>query len=57
MHKIKKKNFSCIKMFNINADTYAENCVHTINVIKKDNKSISWIKTHDIQVKLGVKSN
>ena len=41
-------------MFDINTDTYAENCVHTINVIKKDNKSTLWIKMHDIQDNLGV---
>ena len=45
-----------IKMININAKTYAENCFHTINVIKKDNKSIIWIKIHDKQDKLGVKN-
>ena len=42
MHKIKKKkkkkNLKSIKMFLINANTYAENCDHTIKVIKKDNK-------------------
>ena len=36
--------------------TYAENCVHTIEVIKKDNKSFLWIKIHNIQDKLGVKN-
>ena len=37
-------------------DTYAENYVHTLKVDKKDNKSVLWIKMHDIQWKLGVKS-
>ena len=36
MHKNLKENFfSFYKMIDINADTYAENCVHTINVVKK----------------------
>ena len=43
-------------MININANTYAENCVHTIEVIKKDNKLVSWIKMHDIQNNLGIKN-
>ena len=43
-------------MIVINAKSYAENCVHTINVIKKDNKSVLWIKMHDIQDKMGVKN-
>ena len=38
------------------ADTYAENYVHTLKVDKKDNKSVLWIKMHDIQGKLGAKS-
>ena len=37
-------------MFNINADTYAKSYVHSIEVIKKDNK------IHNIQDKLGVKN-
>ena len=45
-----------MKMFNINADTYAESCVHTKNVIKKDNKPILWIKMHDIQDNLCAKN-
>ena len=44
-------------MIDINAKTYAENCVHTIKVIKKDNKSVLWIKMYDIQDILGVKNN
>ena len=43
-------------MIDINAKTCAENCVHTINVTKRDNKSILWIKMHDIQDKLGVRN-
>ena len=36
MHKNLKENFfSFYKMIDINADTYAENCVRTINVVKK----------------------
>ena len=43
-------------MFNINSNTYAENCIYTIKVIKKGNKSVLWVKMHDIQDKLGVKN-
>ena len=39
---------------NANAKTYAENWVHTINVIKKDNKSVLWKKRK--QDKLRVKN-
>ena len=39
-----------IKMFNINADTYAKNYVHSIEVIKKENK------IHNIHDKLCVKN-
>ena len=35
---------------------YAENCVHRVNVIIKDNKSILWIKMHNMQVKMVVKN-
>ena len=41
MYKIKEIFFlTYIKMTNINANTYAENCVHTIEVIKKDYKLV-----------------
>ena len=43
-------------MFDVNAGTYAENCVLSTTVHKKDNKSVLWIKMHDIQDKLGVKN-
>ena len=43
-------------MIDINADTYAKNCVHTIKVIQKDNKSVLWVKMHDIEEKLGIKN-
>ena len=43
-------------MVDISVDTYAENCVHTMKVIKRDNKSTLWIKMRDIQDKLGVKN-
>ena len=34
MHKTKKISFkTCIKMINISAKTFAENCIHTVNVI------------------------
>ena len=42
-------------MFVINTNTYAKNCVHTIKVISKGNKSVLWIKMHNIQDKLGFK--
>ena len=44
------------KMFKITAETFAKNCVHTIKVNKKDNKSVLWIKMIDIQKKLDVKN-
>ena len=43
-------------MFDISADTYPENCVHTINVIEKDNKLVLWVNMHDIKDKLSVKN-
>ena len=43
-------------MIDINSNKYAENCVHTIEVIRKDNKSGLWIKIHDVQDNLGVKN-
>ena len=67
MYKIKKKQQqkenninTCLKillkMFKISVETYDENCVHTTAVHKKDNKTVLWIKIHDIQVKLVVKN-
>ena len=35
---------------NANAKTYAQKWVHTINVIKKNNKSVLWKKTHTRQI-------
>ena len=49
----KKKNFFFDTKMTKSADTYAENYVHTLKVDKKDNKSVLWIKMHDIQGKLG----
>ena len=43
-------------MIDINANTYAENCVCTMQVIEKDNKSVLWIKMHDIQHTFSVKN-
>ena len=43
-------------MLEINANAYVETCIHTINAIKKDNKSVLWIKIRDIQDKSGVKN-
>ena len=40
----------------INADTYGKNSVNTIKVIKKDNKSVLWVKMHNVQDKFGVKN-
>ena len=51
MHKIKKK-FIMYKMFKVTAETFAKNCVHTININKTDNKSVLWIKMIDMQKKL-----
>ena len=55
IHKIKKIFFlKSMKMIDINAKTYAENCLCTINVIEKDSKSVLWIKMH--KDKLAVKN-
>ena len=43
-------------MFNINADTYAKTCIHRIEVIKKNNKPVIWLKIHNIQDKLDFKN-
>ena len=43
-------------MFDISANRYVKNCVRIIKIIKKDNKSVLWIKMHDIQDKLCVKN-
>ena len=43
-------------MIDINPDTYAKNCLHTVNVVKKNNKLVLWIKMHILQEKLGVKN-
>ena len=43
-------------MTDINPDTYAKNCVHTIKLIKRDNKSVLWIKMRDIQDKWVLKT-
>ena len=43
-------------MIDINAKKHAENCVHRVNVIIKDNKSILWIKMHNVQIKMVVKN-
>ena len=45
-----------MKIIDINGNTYAENCVHTVKVIRKEDKSVSWIKMHDIQEKLGARN-
>ena len=58
MHKIRKNIFFLIiyKIFEITAETFAKNCVHTTKVNKTDNKSVLWIKMIDIQKKLDVKN-
>ena len=43
-------------MFKVIAETFAENCVHTKKVNKRDNKSVFWIKMIDIQKQLDVKN-
>ena len=48
-----------IKKFNISVDTYAKTCIHTIEVIIKNNKSVLWVIIsfmRDIKDKLCVKS-
>ena len=54
MHKIKKQNM--YKMVKFTAETFAKNCVHTINVNKTVNKSVLWIKIIDIQKMFYVKN-
>ena len=39
MHEIKKNFFNMYKSVGINTKSYTENCVHKLNVIKKDNQS------------------
>ena len=48
--------FNKYKMFKTSVETYAENCIHTITVHKKHNKSVLWVKMCDIQDKLVVKN-
>ena len=43
-------------MFKISAKTYATNCINTVTVHKKDNKTVLWIKMYNIQDSLGVKN-
>ena len=42
--------FLCMyKVSKVTSETFAKNCVHTIKVNKRDNKSVVWIKMIDIQ--------
>ena len=43
-------------MFEISAETFAENCDYTIKVNKKHNKSVLWIRMINIQKNVGVKN-
>ena len=43
-------------MLKISAKTYATKCINTVTVHKKDNKTVLWIKMHNIQDSLGVKN-
>ena len=43
-------------MFKTSVEKYAKNCIHAITVHTKHNKSVLWIKIHDMQNKLGVKT-
>ena len=43
-------------MFKISAKTCATKCINTVTVHKKDNKTVLWIKMHNIQDSLGVKN-
>ena len=52
---MKLKNiFFCnmYKMFKIDPETFAKNCVRTKKVNKTDNKSVLWIEMIDIQKEL-----
>ena len=44
------------KMFEVTAEIFAKNCVHTIKVTKTDNKSALWVNMTDIQETLDVKN-
>ena len=44
------------KMVKFTIETFAKNCVHTINVNKTVNKSVLWIKIIDIQKMFYVKN-
>ena len=43
-------------MFKTSAETYEKNGIHTIIIKNEKNKPVIWLKMHDIQDKLGVKS-
>ena len=43
-------------MFKISAKTCATKCINKVTVHKKDNKTVLWIKMHNIQDSLGVKN-
>ena len=43
-------------MFEVTAEIFAKNCVHTIKVTKTDNKSALWVNMTDIQETLDVKN-
>ena len=45
-----------MKRIKIRAKKYAKNCINTITVHKKENKTVLWMKIHDIKNQLGAKN-
>ena len=54
MHRLKKIFFCMCKMVKISAETFTENCIHTITQLKKGKKLALWIKIKDIGERLDV---
>ena len=49
MHRFKRIFFLLYvyKMIEISAETFAENCIHTIIQLKKGKEPVLWIRTKD----------
>ena len=43
-------------MIEISAETFAENCIHTITQLRKGEELVLWIRIKDIGEKLDVKN-
>ena len=44
------------KIVKISAETFAENCIHTLKQLRKGKKTILWLRIKDIGEKLDVKN-